>query len=96
MEGPTTYEMESRHIARLAEEIKALLDSRRANFSYGAAAQLLALLETLATIEKVADVVPAYRVLYAKLPFSAMQKAAIESLAIIDEYLRHSATELKQ
>jgi hypothetical protein len=96
VEPPTTYDMESRHIARLADEIEALLDSRRANFSHGAAAQLMALLQTLATIERVAEVVPAYAALYKKLPFAAMQQAAMQSLAIIDEYLRHSAVELKQ
>jgi hypothetical protein len=96
MQPPTTYDMESRHIARLAEEIETLLNSRRANFSHGAAAQLMALLQTLATIERVAQVVPAYAALYKELPFAAMQQAAMQSLAIIDEYLRHSSTELPQ
>jgi hypothetical protein len=93
---PTTYDIDSRHVAKLAGEIERLLDSKRTNFSQGAAALLLALMTALGTIEQVAQAVPEYRRLYQKMPFSRLQQAAIESLAVLDEYLRHSATELKQ
>jgi altronate dehydratase len=74
MQPPTTYDLESRNIAKLADEIEHLLDVNHANFSQGAAALLLALVSVLSTIENVANGAPQYAELYKQMPFSLCKK----------------------